>query len=275
MSNPHIITTTADRVLTIEISRREKKNAITVEMYHALSDALDQARTDDDVGAVCLHGQADLFTAGNDLADFLVPNARKDGKGHRFLETISSFPKPIVAAVGGPAIGIGCTMLMHCDLVVASDTARFQLPFVKLGLCPEAASSMLLPQMAGPRLAAELMLLGDFFNAETAQRAGIVNYIVPAAGVIEAGGSLAARLAHEPMDALITTKALLKRPLGRPISEALADEYAQFERLLASDTTRTILQSFFKKPKFRRFYVLEYGHNRSHPTRRANAFAPR
>lgn len=239
--------TRADRVFTIELSRREKKNAITVDMYRGLSDALDEARADEAVGAVYLRGQADLFTAGNDLGDFLTPRAREEGAGHRFLHTIASFPKPIVAAVGGPAIGIGTTMLLHCDLVVASENARFQLPFVSLGLCPEAGSSLLLPQMAGPRLAAELMLLGEFFDAEMALRAGIVNHVVPVAALLEHGGSLAQRLAGQPADALVTTKALLKRPMGRSILDAIEEEYPHFERLLASDTARTIFRSFLER----------------------------
>ncbi|MEO7964709.1 MAG: enoyl-CoA hydratase-related protein, partial [Gemmatimonadaceae bacterium] len=153
----HILTSFDDGVLSIELSRREKKNALTSAMYSAMSDALELAESDPDVRAVFLHGQADLFTAGNDLADFLDSRTREEAQAHRFLMTISTFPKPIVAAVGGVAVGIGTTMLLHCDFVLASSEARFQLPFVNLGLCPEAGASMLLPQMAGARLAAELL----------------------------------------------------------------------------------------------------------------------
>jgi enoyl-CoA hydratase/carnithine racemase len=136
VTTPHVLTSREDGVLVLELSRREKKNAITTAMYRGLSDALDDAGRDADVRVVLLRGQEDLFTAGNGLGDFLNPGAREEGQGHRFLVTISSFPKPIVAAVGGPAIGIGTTMLLHCGIVVASDASRFQLPFVSLGLCP-------------------------------------------------------------------------------------------------------------------------------------------
>lgn len=247
MTTPHVLIHRDARVLTIELSRRDKKNAITLDMYRGMSDALDAARDDDSVGVVVLRGQDDLFTAGNDLGDFLSPRAREEGEGLRFLYTISAFPKPIVAAAGGPAVGIGTTMLMHCDLVVASDAARFQLPFVNLGLCPEAASSLLLPQMAGHRLAAELLLLGDFFDAATAQRAGIVNHVVPADALLGHAMSLAQRLAKQPANALATTKALLKRPQGRSVREAIDEEYPHFERLLTSDEARAIFRAFLEK----------------------------
>lgn len=247
MTSPHVLTSAADGVVTIELSRREKKNAITTAMYRGMSDALDAAAGDPEVRAVLLRGQADLFTAGNDLGDFLNGTAREEAQGHRFLVTISSFSKPIVAAVGGLAIGIGTTMLMHCDLVIAAAETRFQLPFVNLGLCPEAGSSMLLPQMAGHRLAAELMLLGDYFDARTAQHAGIVNHVVSADTLLDVATRLAERLARQPAGALATTKTLLKRPMGRSVREAIEEEYPHFERLLQSDEARTIFRAFVER----------------------------
>lgn len=244
---PFIRTALADGVYTIELSRRDKRNAITTQMYRGMSDALEEAAATSQARAVLLCGQEDLFTAGNDLGDFLNPGAREAGEGHRFLVTISSFEKPIVAAVGGPAVGIGTTMLMHCDVVVATDAARFQLPFVALGLCPEAGSSMLLPQMAGLRLAAELLLLGDFFDAQTALRAGLVNHVVPPGALLTHALGLAQRLARQPADALVTTKALLKRPLGRPVRDVIEEEYPHFERLLGSDEARAIFRAFLDK----------------------------
>jgi len=247
VTTPFIRTVLADGVYTIELSRREKRNAITTEMYRGMSDALEEAGATPRARAVLLCGQDDLFSAGNDLGEFLDPDARQTGEGHRFLVTISSFAKPIVAAVGGPAVGIGTTMLMHCDLVVATDAARFQLPFVPLGLCPEAGSSMLLPQMAGVRLAAELLLLGEPFDAEVALRAGLVNHVVPAAALLTHAMGLARRLAKQPADALVTTKALLKRPLGRPVREVIEEEYPHFERLVGSDEARAIFRAFLDK----------------------------
>ena len=247
VSTPNILTAKADGVLTIELSRREKKNAITAAMYHAMSDAFEDGGRDPEVCAVLLRGQDDLFTSGNDVGDFLHGPARAEREGPRFLYAISSCPKPIVAAVGGLAIGIGTTMLMHCDLVVAADDARFQLPFVPLGLCPEAGSSLLLPQMAGHRLAAELLLLGDPFDAQTARRAGIVNHVVPADSLLSLATSIAERIAKQPRDATMTTKALLKRPLGRTVREAIDEELPHFERLLASDEARAAFRAFLEK----------------------------
>lgn len=247
VSTPHILTAKADGVFSIELSRREKKNAITSAMYRGMSDALDEAARDPEVRAVLLRGQEDLFTAGNDVGDFLHGASRAEREGPRFLYTISQFPKPIVAAVGGLAIGIGTTMLMHCDLVIAAEDARFQLPFVPLGLCPEAGSSLLLPQMAGHRLAAELLLLGDYFDAPTAQRAGIVNRVVPADSVLSLAIATAERLAKQPHDALMTTKALLKRPQGRTVREAIDEELPHFDRLLQGEEARAIFRAFLEK----------------------------
>ena len=216
-------------------------------MYVAMSEALDAADADSGAAVVLIHGQADLFSAGNDLGDFLEAGSRQESAAPRFLRTIASVRKPIVAAVGGPAIGIGTTLLLHCDMVIAADDARFQLPFVSLGLCPEAGSSLLLPQMAGHRLASELMLLGDVFDSAVAQRAGIVSRVVPAPELLTHARAVAARLAAQPADALATTKELLKRPAGRSVLQAIEAELPQFERLLASPTARSIFQSFLDK----------------------------
>ncbi len=247
MTTPHVLVTSADGISTIELARREKKNAITTAMYAAMGDAFEHAARDHTVRAILLRGQPDLFTAGNDLGDFLHATARDEVPAHRFLRAISTCPKPVVAAVGGLAIGIGTTMLLHCDLVIAAAGTRFQLPFVPLGLCPEAASSLLLPLMAGPRLAAELLLLGDPFEAEVAHRAGIVNQVVEETALLDVAAALAGRLARQPADALITTKALLKRPPGRSVPEAMAEEFPHFERLLQSDEARAIFRAFLEK----------------------------
>jgi len=247
VTDPNILSTRRDGVLALELSRRDKKNAITTGMYAALAQAFELASTDDEVAVVLLRGQPDLFTAGNDLADFLSPAARETPAAHQFLRAISRFPKPIVAAVGGPAIGIGTTMLLHCDFVIVAEGARLQLPFVQLGLCPEAGSSLLLPQMAGHRLAAELMLLGEPFDAIKARDAGIVTAIVPESELLAHAQSLAERLARQPRDAMLTTKALLKRPLGRTVTEAMEEEFPHFERLLATDEARAIFQAFLEK----------------------------
>jgi enoyl-CoA hydratase/carnithine racemase len=182
-----ILTETRDRVLRIEIARPEKKNSLTLDMYRAMADALDAAAADGGVRAVLVHGTRDCFTAGNDLKDFLErpPHAGEEGPTFRFLRGLAQFPKPLIAAVNGPAVGIGTTMLLHCDLVFAAPGARFQMPFVPLGLVPEAGSSFLLPRIAGYQRAAELLLLGQPFTAEKALAAGFVTEIVPEAELFE------------------------------------------------------------------------------------------
>lgn len=234
-------------VVTIEFSHREKKNAITKGMYAGMADALHDAAVDDDVCVAIVQGQPDLFTAGNDLRDFLAPDESGDRPVLRFLRALATFPKPLVAAVGGPAIGIGTTLLMHCDFVLATADARFHLPFVPLGLCPEAGSSLLLPQMAGHRLAARLLMLGDPFDAVVARDAGIVTTIVDADSLLAEARALANRLVRLPQDAVRTTKGLLRRSVGRSPLEAIEDEYPEFVRLLASDEARQIMRAFLSK----------------------------
>ena len=169
-----------ERVMWIRMNRPEKKNALTGAMYTAMSDAISQAGNDPAVRAVVITGTQDCFTAGNDLVDFA--NAKPGGgpaPAITFLQTISTAQKPVMAAVNGVAVGIGTTMLLHCDLVYAGTSAKFHLPFVNLGLCAEGGSSLLLPAMLGQHRAAELLLLGDPFGAEQAQQFGIVNQVFP------------------------------------------------------------------------------------------------
>lgn len=233
-ADPHIRLALADGVLAIELHRPARRNALTQGMYAALADAFDAASARDDVGAVLLHGQPDCFTAGNDLDDFTATGARRERAGHRFLHAIAGCAAPIVAAVGGAAVGVGATLLLHCDFVLAAHSARFRLPFVPLGLCPEGGSSMLLPQRAGMRLAAQLLYLGDPFDAATAVRAGVATAVVPEGALLDEARALALRLAAQPREALRATKALLQAPLGRTAIQAIEDEYPTFERLLAS-----------------------------------------
>ncbi|MFT7117616.1 MAG: enoyl-CoA hydratase/carnithine racemase, partial [Rhodoferax sp.] len=177
-----ILIDTSAGVMTLTLNRLEKKNSLTGVMYATLADALAQARDDTAVRAVVFQGHETIFSAGNDIADFLkVPPSKPDAPVFRFLQGISTFPKPIVAAVCGPAVGIGTTMLFHCDLVYAGDNAAFSMPFVNLGLCPEAASSYLAPQLMGYGRAAEALLLGEPFMVEAALEMGLVSRIVPPA----------------------------------------------------------------------------------------------
>ena len=252
----HILTETRDRVLRIEIARPDKKNALTQEMYKAMADALAAADGDPAVRAVLVHGTRGCFTAGNDLKDFLErPPHSEESPTHRFLRGIATFGKPLLAAVNGPAVGIGTTMLLHCDLVYAAPGARFQLPFVPLGLVPEAGSSFLLPYIAGYQRAAELLLLGQPFDADKACAAGFITAVVPEAELFERARASALAIAALPPEALRATKALIKGRFAKHVAEAMADEGKVFGERLSSPEAREAMTAFFekRKPDFSRF----------------------
>lgn len=231
-------------VLRLTLARPEKKNALTRDMYAALADALTAATTDDGVRAVVLAGDGGAFTGGNDLADFLMdPPTGTDSPVFAFLRAVSTFPKPIVAAVEGAAVGIGTTVLLHCDLVYVAPSARFRMPFVDLGLVPEAASSLLLPRIAGHVRAAEWLLLGEPFGADAALAAGLVNEVVsdPLARAVERAQALAAK----PPEAVRLSKALLRRPTEEAVQATMVEEGAVFVERLASPEAQTAFLAFF------------------------------
>ena len=247
MSHPNIRVDSLDGITTLEIHRREKKNAITSDMYRAMSAALSRARDDSHVRVVLLRGQDDLFTAGNDLEDFLHRKAGDPSAAIPFLHLLAAFEKPLVAAVAGNAVGIGTTLLLHCDLVYAAENAKFQLPFVNLALCPEAGSSLLLPRVAGYQRAAELLLLGEPFDAHKAQQAGFVNRILPPAELMDAAMNAARTLAARPAASLAVTKALMKRPPNRTPVEAMDEEVIFFGDLVAAPAAKEIFAAFLEK----------------------------
>jgi enoyl-CoA hydratase/carnithine racemase len=247
MSHPNILVENKDGIVTIEISRREKKNAITSDMYRAMSAALSRARDDSHVRVVLLRGQEDMFTAGNDLADFLQRKVGDPSAAIPFLHLIAGFEKPIVAAVAGNAVGIGTTMLLHCDLVYAADNAKFQLPFVNLALCPEGGSSLLLPRVAGYQRAAELLMLGEPFDAATAREAGFVNRVLAPGELMAAAMDAAQKLAARPAGSVAVTKALLKRPPDRSAIEAIDEEVIFFSDLVAAPAAKEIFAAFLEK----------------------------
>lgn len=249
-----IKTGTTDRVATIELARTQKKNALTTTMYAAMTDALAAAESDAGVRAILIHGTSGCFTAGNDLKDFLAGPAGAS-QALRFISALSKVGKPVVAGVGGPAVGIGTTLLLHCDLVYASPSARFQLPFAQLGLVPEGASSLLLPMTAGYHRAAELLLLGQPFAAEKALDAGIVTEIVPEDALIERARAAATAIAAQPPESVRLTKRLMKRPLAGAIAEAMAEEARLFAERLESAEAKEALSAFLekRKPDFSRF----------------------
>jgi enoyl-CoA hydratase/carnithine racemase len=247
---------TRDRVLRIEIARTDKKNALTQQMYDAMAAALAAAEADSAVRAILIHGTRDCFTAGNDLKDFLDRSAGGGpSSAFRFISALPKLVKPLVAAVGGPAVGIGTTMLLHCDLVYASPGARFQMPFVPLGLVPEAASSLLLPMIAGYQRAAELLLLGQPFGTEKALAAGFVTEIVPEAELLEYARTAAVAVAALPPVSVRLAKQLMKRPLGEAIASQMAEEGRIFAERLQSGEAKEAMSAFFekRKPDFSRF----------------------
>ena len=251
-----ILTERADGVLRLEFNRPEKKNAITVAMYGVLADALLAADADDAVRVVLIHGKPEVFTSGNDLADFLAnPPRGEDGAAFRFLRVISHFGKPLVAAVSGAAIGIGTTLLLHCDLVYAAIGTRFALPFVNLGLVPEAASSFLLPRLAGWPRAAELLLLGEPFSAEKAREIGLVNEVVAPEELLATAMATARKLAQKPPGALRLTKSLMKDGLIAQVDQAMSREGKIFAGRLNSPEAKEAFSAFLekRKPDFSRF----------------------
>ena len=235
-------------VFSVTFNRPEKKNAFTHAMYEAATAALQEADRRDDVRVVLLSGAGGAFTAGNDIGDFVEhPPAGEDSAVFRYLRALSSMEKPVLASVEGAAVGIGTTMLLHCDYVVAGEKARFSMPFVNLGLCAEGASSLLLPRMAGFALASELLMFGDPFSAETALRAGIINKAVPEAQLKEVATERAQSLAARPMEALKVTKRLIRGPLREQVQETLKREGVEFIQRLHSDEAREALMSFMTR----------------------------
>jgi len=237
-----------ERVLTITFNRVDKKNSFTAAMYAEMADTLTAAQADDAVRAVVFQGHESIFSSGNDIADFLkTPPLSPDVPVFRFLRAISSFTKPLVAAVCGPAVGIGTTLLFHCDLVYAGDNAAFSMPFVNLGLCPEAASSLLAPQRMGYGRAAEALLLGDPFMAEAALEMGLVARIVPPAEANALAQRQAQKLASKPMSSLLQTKRFMKMGQAEAVAQRLGDEGLVFGRMLGEPAAREAFTAFMEK----------------------------
>lgn len=236
-------------VLRLTLARPEKKNALTGAMYEAMLGAFAQAESDDAVGAILITGSGGSFTAGNDIGDFLA-YASTPGQAppFRFVRALANLEKPLVAAVEGVAVGIGTTLLLHCDLAYAAPTARFRMPFVDLGLVPEAGSSLLLPQRVGQAKAAELLMLAEGFDAAEAHRLGLVNAVVPAEELDAHALAKAAALAAKPRAALLATRRFLRGDRSALIA-AIEAESAAFTRALSSDEARAAFMAFLSKPK--------------------------
>ncbi|APW44151.1 enoyl-CoA hydratase [Rhodoferax saidenbachensis] len=245
-----ILIHTADGVTTLTLNRVDKKNSFTQAMYAACADALEAAKDDAAVRVVVFQGDVAIFSAGNDIGDFLSnPPKAQDAPVFRFLRGLASFPKPILAAVCGPAVGIGTTMLFHCDLVYAGDNAAFSMPFVNLGLCPEASSSLLVPQMMGYHRAAETLLMGEPFMAEAALEVGLVNRVVPPTEANNIAQAQARKLAAKPLASLVETKRLLKKGQMAQVLERIDEEAVSFGRMLGEPAAKEAFTAFMEKRK--------------------------
>ena len=243
-----ILTHTDAGVMTITFNRLDKKNSITSSMYSAMADAVSQAAADSAVRVVVFQGHESIFSAGNDIGDFLnQPPSTQESPVFRFLRGIATFEKPLMAAVAGPAVGIGTTMLFHCDLVYAGDNAAFAMPFVNLGLCPEAASSLLAPRLMGYHRAAEALLMGEPFMAEAALEIGLVNRIVPPTEANALAQAQARKLAAKPLRALMETKRLLKKSQSAEVAQRISEEFDSFGRMLKEPAAMEAIAAFTEK----------------------------
>ncbi|AHB76526.2 MULTISPECIES: enoyl-CoA hydratase [Pandoraea] len=243
-------------VQVLSFNRAHKKNAITAAMYAQLAEGILAAEADPTLRVILIQGHPEAFSAGNDLEDFLKhPPTDGEAPVFRFLYAISEATKPIVAAVSGNAVGVGTTMLLHCDVVYAAETARFSLPFSQLALCPEAASSWLLPRVAGYQRAAEKLLFGEPFDVNEAVAMGFVNRVVPVAELSEYAARRAAQLAAMPAGSLRVTKQLMKGDSARNVRERIGKEALEFGKRLVSPEAREAFTAFFekRKPDFTQF----------------------
>lgn len=244
-------------IFTIRFDRPAKKNALTSEMYTRVRELLEQAATDPGIRVLLFTGGPEVFTSGNDIVDFLQnpPTDEATAPVLQLLHAIVDFEKPVVAAVTGLAVGIGTTLLLHCDLSVVGESARFSMPFVNLGLCPEAASSLILPERVGSARAAEWLMLGEMFGAAEALSAGLVNRVVADAQVEAVARELAVKLAAKPPAALRATKQLLKGHLRAAQHAQMSAEASSFAAALQGPEAKEAFSAFVEKraPDFSKF----------------------
>jgi enoyl-CoA hydratase/carnithine racemase len=246
---PKILSSRGGGVLRLTFNRPSKKNALDREMYGALIEALEAAQTDDSVRVVLFSGGGGAFTAGNDLNDFLSGlEAGEEFPALRFVRTLAAFTKPLVAAVAGDAVGVGATMLLHCDLVYAAPTARFKFPFVDLGLVPEAGSSLLAPRLFGAAKAAQYLLLCEDFGAEEAHRLGLANEIASDESLLARAEKAARDLAQKPAEALLTARRLLRGDPAQTLAR-IDEEARLFQKALEAPQFKARAAAFFAKDR--------------------------
>lgn len=253
---PQVVSQLQDRILTLSLNRPERKNALSLAMYSALAELISAADSDAQIRVIVLTGTDEFFTSGNDLMDFMnEPHIHDNHPVVRFINALRHCSKPVVAIVRGHAIGIGTTLLLHCDLAYVAEDARMQLPFVNLGLCPEYASSYLVPRVLGQQQAAELFLLGEAFSGAEAANLGLVTKALPSNTLTEYASAKIQRLAQQPPAAVRRTKALLRAATQSSIDQSLQAEYAGFAEGLASEECKESVTAFFEKraPDFSRF----------------------
>lgn len=242
--NNLIITNEEQGVYSVTINRFDKKNALDSSMYLQLCDALHYANNSDAVRCLLIQGNAECFCAGNDLQDFIENS--DDLVALKFINALAAFTKPLIAAVAGVAVGVGTTMLLHCDMVIAADNSKFKLPFSQLGLCPEAGSSYLLSQRLGYNKAFELLVLGNIFFANDALAYGIVNQVTSADEVLPTAQNIAQKIAALPVDAVKTSRALIRQASDESLKNIMQAEATEFARLIKTPDCKAILASFFK-----------------------------
>lgn len=245
--NQTVLADKSNGVLTLTINRPERRNALDIATYLSLAHQVSSATDDQEVRAVVLTGANNYFTAGNDLKDFQTPREPGDSAGLKFLRALVNCDLPIIAAVEGSAIGIGVTMLQHCDFVYVADNANFRIPFVPLGLCPEGASSMLMAQIVGPRRASEWLLRGRAFTGVEAVESGFATRTTPPGQALAEAQAVAHEMAALPPEALQLSKRMMKHRLRPAIHEAFDYELGLFTMRLKSDEAQTAFANFFRK----------------------------
>ncbi|NMT63393.1 enoyl-CoA hydratase [Marinobacter orientalis] len=246
-----VLTKKNNHILTVRINRPDRKNALTHDMYTALGEAIEQAQQDSDIRCILYTGSEDCFTAGNDLADFAagLPGDFENTPVGRFLFLLATTNTPIIAAVNGPAVGIGTTMLLHCDMVFAGNNTRFQMPFASLGLCPEGGSSLLLPAWLGRVRAAELLMLGDAFSADEALHMGLISRVCEPARTEASALEACARIAAQPPAAIRATRELLNKANADDLKTTMLAEGKRFAERLESPENAEAIKAFTEKRK--------------------------
>jgi enoyl-CoA hydratase/carnithine racemase len=254
-----ILTTINDGILTINFNRPEKKNAITFGMYQAMADAINASNEDKNVSVILITGKPEVFTAGNDLEDFMKHAGSLASEDmppvYQFMHALNDAQKPVIAAVAGNAVGIGTTLLMHCDMIYAADNAKFSMPFTPLGLCPEYASSMVFQRIVGYQRAAEKLLLGEAFLAQEAFEMGFINKVLPLEELLPYAEKQAAKIAALPAKSIRLTKRLMKANEPQAIRDKMNEENAHFAAMLSQPEAREAMMAFFqkRKPDFKQF----------------------